>query len=240
MNKQKDVRIKLFVALLVFTLSVFLTGMFTGKAVYAGVDTSTQSAVEAIVKHYGYTGTIADIKGYNYIYVYNQSGIGLVNDYVHVYASKKRMYVYYNKDGSSMMIKGIDDGSRLDADGTIYDYCYDIRKNTIVYDGVSFGGNTNWLSVRITGDITEDIVKAATINQTCYANYDVDYGSLNSGTIFFYKAMTPILSPIMEAQGKVPLLSQVLAILPVLVGLMVGFLALRKALAMLRSLLSRA
>ena len=204
---------KFLIALAVLLVSVFLSGFFTGKALAAEVTTY---------------GNISDYTDSTYV-----NGIYTVDDTSDPTYSYHYIQVYNNQ----VVYQESDSKYYVPSPTKTYFKVYKatINKTTHVI-------TTPWAKVSDT-NTTYDVVITGTFvasNRNIYkATYDSGTSTWTVSSTVFFSNLTGLAKLVQPLQLSQVLL-QVQLLLPILILVVVGFLGLRKALAILRQILQQA
>lgn len=245
---KRDFR-KLFICIAIFILSVFFLGFFTGKQVYAAEDYKSQNLnkISEVLLADGNNSAWVDFM------VNEFSKLSYIGDpYLIITRSTNEVdALTYNIHISASPLSVVNDHDGNRHRMYISHYGYKVIKPT----SYSMQHQINKLEFRhvISSDYADkslllDSNSYIKLYDFIYSSYDVYYHSYESqwvdvgiapGTVFFSQ-LTGILPPIIQMMDMNQTLKQVVFLLPLLIVLIISYLALRKVLALLRQILSQA
>lgn len=271
----KKLKFKLIITFIIFVISVFLSGVFTGRA-FASTLVEDAKIVIAPGEYYGTDYVICR--------QYSQKSLdewysGQANNYYIVYYPSKPQYLTY-KDGyedwkfqgfrtvlysTGMNCKYQIEGRYYTPSGNQYYqswtgiyYIYDGLENAInslyvedkeaapgFYMKGGNGGGQNSGYIYTYGYYASDLstVFKYASKDIYIRDEDLDTRTLTEDTMVFQQSSlvgSPTLVGVTPKMMVTGVMGQIMGVLPILIGLTVGFLALRKALAKLRNLLQQA
>lgn len=128
--------------------------------------------------------------------------------------------------------------SQLITDQDHNPYCFKVSKDleTSIYKFYDYGTNPNSLANNVEGlQNAKDIV----LSKILYSSVNI-YDSKDDSAEVFIPALSALLATVVKPKTMEGALDQILIILPICLVCLVGYLALRKALAVLQSLLHQA
>lgn len=255
MVKYKNIRFKIIAMLIVFVLSIFFTGFFTAKSVYASTFIDYNTIIDnALIDEYG-----VSIRGEtDFNEILRDKKVLIYFSYNGYTSVIRSLYIIYSSNDIKLTEYGIADKSNYrylyfeNVDGTTIDlYRYYDFNGTLT--SMRWGSDKHSLTYKNINNLEGEnlIINDIKENFIIYSNHDIlidwEYSldllelyPFKTDTLFFSKLPMKGLGKLVQPLPMDQALRQVLSLLPILVSLMVGFLGLRKALVMLRRILYQA